>query len=145
MQTNDNPSGTLRQRGRKSASRLASIPDLMRRPPPPENMTVTEKIVWTELVEALRADWFSGGSTLLLELYCRQIATTRQLADCIQREEACSDRWIELVKLQRVIVMSAAFLATKLGLTPRSQWDRNQKKLDAASGPDARPWEDQCH
>jgi hypothetical protein len=146
MPTTDNPSASLRQRGRKSAaSRLASVTDVLRRPQPPESLTVAEKVVWMELVEAVRGDWFAGGSVFLLELYCRLIAETRQIAHCIQREEVCGPRWIALVSLQRAIAMSAAALATKLRLTPRSQFDRNQPKLDPASGLDLRPWEDQCN
>jgi hypothetical protein len=96
-----------------------------------------------ELVEAVRGDWFAGGSTFLLELYVRLIGETRQIATCINETEVY--RWLQLVSIQRAIVMSAAALATKLRLTPRSQFDRNQPKLDPASGSDPRPWEDQSH
>jgi phage terminase small subunit len=145
MQSTDKPASTIRQRGRKSASRLAFPDDVMMRPQPPESLTVEEKVIWMEIVEALRADWFRGASTFLLELYCRMIAETRQLATCIAQQEPCSEHWLKLVSVQRTVSMSAAALATKLRLTPRSQFDRNQPKLDAGSGPDLRPWEDQCN
>jgi hypothetical protein len=82
----------------------------------------------------------------LLELYCRSIAQARQLAECIAQQEVGTPRWMELASLNRAITMSAAAaLATKLRLTPRSQFDRNQPKLDPASGPGPKPWEDQCN
>jgi hypothetical protein len=137
MQSTDKPASTIRQRGRKSASRLAFPDDVMMRPQPPESLTVEEKVIWMEIVEALRADWFRGASTL--------IAETRQLLTCIAQQEPCSEHWLKLVSVQRTVSMSAAALATKLRLTPRSQFDRNQPKLDAGSGPDLRPWEDQCN
>src|SRR5262249_27186331 len=108
-------------------------------------LTEAEKAVWRELVEAVRPDWFHGGSQCLLELYARLLVQARQLAECIAQQEVGSPRWMGLALLNRTITMSAAALATKLRLTPRSQFDRNQPKLDPASGPDLKPWEDQCH
>src|SRR5215471_17867033 len=98
METTDNPSGTLRQRGRRSAaSRLALVSDIRLRRPPPKGLTDSEKAVWTELVEAVRPDWFHGGSVFLLELYCRLICQERRLAECIAQEEVGSTRWMESV------------------------------------------------
>jgi hypothetical protein len=138
----NSPPPPPRQRGRRSAASLSIVPDVkLRRPEPPAALSPDEKGLWREVVEAVRPDWFTGGSDLILECYVRLISQARDLAAGLAKEEVGSERYVELCSLHRSVCMSAGALATKLRLTPRSQFDRNQPKL-VSVGPSPRPWED---
>jgi hypothetical protein len=95
----------------------------MRRPEPPERLTAVENEIWRDIVQAVRPDWFRGGSEHVLVLYVQMLAQQRQLQGWLQEVER-GERYIELMRLQLIVTMSAANLATKLRLTPRSSFDR---------------------
>jgi hypothetical protein len=135
----DDLTPTLRKRGRKSAASLSVVPvDVkLQRPEPPARLSAVEKQIWREIAEKVRPGWF-WSSEPLLELYVQTLAHQRQLAGFIKEVAPGSQQYLELMRLQRGVVMLAANLAGKLRLTPRSSVDRYAPKL-ASSLP--KPWD----
>ena len=132
------PSLVLRRRGKKVP--LALVPDAkMRRPEPPERLAPVEREIWEEITQSVRADWFRGGSEFLLELYVQVLAQQRQIQGWLQEVEPGSARYAELLKLQIMVTRTASALATKLRLSPRSNFDRYQVRAVPTL---ARPWQD---
>ena len=78
----------------------------------------------------------------MLELYVTTLTHVRQIETFLQQAEPGSPRYLELMKLHRAVVVTAANLATKLRLTPRSTVDRYAPKIVASMPPGSKwPWE----
>lgn len=111
--------------------------DVKAQPPePPSRLTDEEWAIWEEVTKAVRP----GGSEILLETFCRAVATERRLATLLRQSDPANDLdFTNLVKSHRSESMLVAHLAGRLRLTARSTRDRETSKA-AVKGP--RPWGD---
>ncbi len=135
--------------GRKSAEDLGPIiPGAERRPPPPDDLDPAEQAHWVAITRALPADWFATGSAPLLKQLCRHIHSADLLAADISRLRAEPE--VDTKVLYCTLRMHASesdhivSLSTKLKLTQKSRYGRNDAAYagakGAASSPD--PWTD---
>jgi hypothetical protein len=135
--------------GRKSAEDLGPIiPGVEHRPPPPDDLQPEEQAHWVAITGALPADWFNGGSWPLLKQLCRHIHNSDLLAADIAQLRAEPE--VDTKALRQALRMHAAesdrivSLSTKLKLTQKSRYARNDAAYagarGAASSPD--PWTD---
>jgi hypothetical protein len=141
--------------GRKGANDLGPIiPGVERRLPPPADLERRERAIWTEIVGALPADWFNGGSWVLLKQLCRHIHNADELAKDVarlRRELAAGEPTTRSSALLRTTLRAHGYesgrivsLSTKLKLTKTSRYARNDAAYAGAKGVAASPppWED---
>lgn len=72
----------MKQRGRRSATALATVPDLTGRLPalvPPATLTAGELVVWRRTVERSPRGWFAPEQVDLLALYCSHVVEAERL------------------------------------------------------------------
>ena len=115
----------MRQRGRKSSSRLSVVPINCEayRPSPPSNLTPPQAELWERIVADSPAGWFHDGDTLLT-LFCRHAVSGDFLSKLIDAEPRQPP---DLKRLNRLLTMRAretqltTHLLTKMRLTQQSQ------------------------
>jgi hypothetical protein len=141
--------------GRKSAADLAPIiPGAERRPPPPDDLQPEERAHWTAISGALPSDWFHGGSWPLLKQLCRHIHNADELAKDIARlrgelatgepKARPSPRLRQTLRAHGFETDRIISLSTKLKLTQKSRYARNDAAYAGAKGVAASPapWDD---
>jgi hypothetical protein len=128
----------LRQPGRRSAASYVAVDVSQQRPDPPERLSAEEKVLWRDLTERLRPDWFVG-TEHLLEIYCHSLAMERFIAQQIKLcDPADEKRLATLARCQRDTAAVIATYATKMRLTQRSTFDRTAVKHVSAL---PKPWD----
>jgi hypothetical protein len=65
---------------------------------PPEDLSETEKAIWRGIVEKVRPGWFYS-SEALLRVYVGTIAQQQALARGLSKEEPCSRRYFQILRL----------------------------------------------
>jgi hypothetical protein len=155
--------------GRKSAEDRSSpiLPGAP--PPPPGDLSEPERDIWTRIVGTLPSDWISPSNSFLLTQLCRhtrngdllaidigrcraEITDARQrLADADDPKAKARER-AQLSAIERSLYRllrahgnesdHAMRLATKLKLTMKSRYQRNDAAAAASAKPVLRPWED---
>lgn len=139
----------MKQRGRPSAASQEIITrvdpsalDRVERQRAPHDLTDEEVEVWSAIVNAESADWFTPSSVPLLAQYCRHVVQARKLSEWIDR--APSDKSIDVEGYDRLLKMQAretaaiCTLATKMRISPHSQTNHRGNKKPGAS---RKPWE----
>ena len=141
----------MKQRGRKSASGLTVVPlpQRLERLRPPDRLTLAERAVWEETVNARPADWFGVEQAPLLEAFCRHVIYARTIGQvlrgigprCLLDEEGL-DRHRKLLAMHERETNAASRLATRMRLTGQSLIDkrvagRATDRFSAAR----KPWE----
>jgi len=101
------------QRGRK---RLSPVPD------------IRMQSIWRDIASKVRLGWFYS-SEALLRAYVSTIAQLETLGRWLHEEEPRSECYCKLLRIQLSVTKTAAMLATRLRLTPRSPYDRYQPKV----------------
>lgn len=125
-------------RGRISTAALeiARPLDVVPRQTAPHDLNDEEVEVWSAVVSAEPADWFSPSNAPLLAQYCRHAVQCRRVAELI--EKATSDPNLEVRDYDRLLAMqdresrAIATLAQKLRISPYSQTNHRGNKKPAA-------------
>jgi hypothetical protein len=100
----------LRQPGRRSAASFVVIPDIsQQRPKPPETLSDEEKLLWHDLTEWLRPDWFVGTEDLLEISLLMERFISQQIKLCDPGDEK---RLATLLRCQRDTAAVIATFAT---------------------------------
>jgi len=129
----------MTQRGRKSAAALEMLPrkTLMERPAPPAELSAAERIEWLAVVDRMPADWFTREVHPLLQQYCRNVCTIRNLTHEYEKEDLTLKERDMILAMRDRERKSMESLATKMRLTHQSRYDAKKK-----TGSDLpRPWE----
>jgi hypothetical protein len=156
--------------GRKSADDRVS-PLLPGAPPPraPSDLSPSERKIWTRIVSTLPSDWISDTNSFLLRQLCRHVSNGDLLAIDIsrcrdditqarKREAEAADlkararERAQLLSIERSLHRllrahgsesdRAMRLATKLKITMKAKYFRNDAAAAASAKPTLRPWED---
>jgi hypothetical protein len=137
---------TGNKRGRVSSAALAIAPvmpiERVERQKPPHDLTDEEVEVWSAVVNAEPADWFSPSTAPMLAQYCRHVIGTRRIAELI--EKATADPKLSIIDYDRLLHMqeresrTVAMLATKMRISQQATTNhRGNKKPSAVK----KPWE----
>ena len=113
----------MRQRGRISANSLLVPPvlDGDGRAMPPAELDEDAAAVWTQITQALPADWFPPESLPLLTSLCGDISTSKRVSaelarlNSLKSDEAFK-RFASLARLKVALSGSIANLSTRLRL-----------------------------
>lgn len=118
------------------------------RPEPPYDLWRDEETeVWSQVVEALPADWFNGSNLALLAQYCRHVVSARRIAQMLASMEGSSDgldlkEWRDLMRSQALETERIASLATKMRLSQQSVYGpRSASRAQRNVPTGKRPWE----
>jgi len=134
------------QRGRVSSAALelkapAKL-ERVDRQRPPHDLTDEETEVWSAVVNAEPADWFSPSNAPMLAQYCRHVVHARRIAELLER--ALSDADLDLanydllLKLQDRESKQIATFAVKMRLAQQSTINQRGNKRPT---PIRRPWQ----
>lgn len=114
----------MKQRGRKSASALAVIPDLSGRLPlliPPATLTAAELATWRTTVDGTPRGWFQREQVPLLVEYCAHVAEAARLRQAARADDLDLATFATLSGLAlRESALALAF-ARSLRLTTQSR------------------------
>jgi len=130
-----------RQRGRKSAAALSTVPiSGARRPKPPEDLSAEEAEVWRATVGGMRTDWFGVELHPIVRSYCALVVQAESLGRALRGTDVGDKNFGRLAGLHARTTRTMLSLPTKLRLTPASN---RQSKRDGRdpSGSGPRPWE----
>jgi len=121
--------GTLRKRGRVSATALTVVPadeiDVrVGRPPAPERLSDEERALWEKLTFSRRPGWFSGAESLLESYVTMAIHCQRLEAALRKVKPGTGERYQRLARVHRQTVGLCATLASRLRLTPSAKLDK---------------------
>lgn len=139
----------MNKRGRQSAadaSRLRTI--VVRRPPPPLDLTEFESELWRTIVATMPSDWFRPVHFALLAAYVRHISAHRVLDDQVAafkpewiQQNGGLDTFGELLKLRDRETRAMLALARSMRITHQAtiRADAAGARGKAAAG--ATPWD----
>lgn len=134
-------------RGRKSAASMeitiASDVQVIRRPLPPNELTVEQADEWSAVVDRMPADWFPRETHGMLVQYCRHVVAARRIAQLIARVEKSNkldlDEYDKLLKMQEREGRAVSSLATRMRITQQATVRAESAKKPAQI---SAPWED---
>jgi len=131
--------------GRISSSSLQLVSPVteMRRPPPPAELTKEQADEWRNIVESLRADWFSPENYALLTTYCTHICSARLLAKLIDNEVQAGlpdlGKWDTLLRMHERESKAIMNLSTRMRISQHSAYDKERSRKSSTQT-DSRPW-----
>ena len=133
-------------RGRKSLASISIAPpgsiEVVNRQKPPHDLTDEEVEVWSAVVNAEPADWFSPSTRPILAQYCRHVVHARRVAELIERATSDPSLAIEdydrLLKMQERESRAIASLATKMRISQQSTTNHRGNKRPSSA---RKPWE----
>jgi hypothetical protein len=148
----------MKQRGRRSAASLLVVPAAVEQIPrqrPPAELSREQAAVWSAIVRAEPADWFSASTRPVLVQYCRHIVAARRAAEMIEALEAsiaeraavnganpltitlsASAEFDRLLKMQERESRVIASLATKMRITQQATTNHRGNRIESK-----KPWE----
>lgn len=111
-------------------SLVSQLPDGLKRPKPPEQMTARQKEIWQTIVESEPVEWFQSAATqgMLHDLCCHRESVEQisaVLAEFKSEWIKAADgakRYQELTRMRQNETKAAASIATKLRLTNQSRY-----------------------
>jgi phage terminase small subunit len=127
------------QRGRRSAAAAVLPIKAVNRPEPPKHLTPAEAAVWLATVDGMRADWFLGPSSPLLEAYCGAVVMARSLRAELRKLSVEDKQFGPLAAAHAREIKTMSSLATRLRLTPQSNRQSTRDGRVATWGP--KPWD----
>lgn len=138
----------MRQRGRISANSLLVPPvlDGDGRAMPPAELDEDAAAVWTQITQALPADWFPPELLPLLTSLCGDISTSKRVSaelarlNSLKSDEAFK-RFASLARLKVALSGSIANLSTRLQLTNQSRLTAKRASAFAETARHPRPWD----
>jgi hypothetical protein len=138
----------MKQRGKKSATAVATqeAVAVVNRPEPPLDLAPEEADVWSEIVDAMPADWFPRETWPLLKQYCRHAIMARRAAQLIDQASARNDLDIaelkELAKMQRDETSALKAMAASMRLSQQASYSaRGAGGEKSRRSTVKRPWE----
>jgi len=124
-----------RQRGRKSAAALSTVPvSGGQRPNPPEDLGAEEAEVWRATVDGMRADWFGAELHPILRSYCALVVQAESLRRALRGTDVRDKNFGRLADLHARTARTVLSLATKLRLTPASNRQSKRDGRDPSGG-----------
>jgi hypothetical protein len=148
----------MKQRGRRSAASLQVVTaagEQNHRQRPPGELSREQAAVWSAIVRAEPADWFSASTRPVLVQYCRHIVAARRAAEMIEALEAsiaeraavnganpltitlsASEEFDRLLKMQERESRVIASLATKMRITQQATTNHRGNRIESK-----KPWE----
>jgi hypothetical protein len=156
--------------GRKSAEdRGSPILPGAPPPPPPGDLTEPEREIWSQITNTLPSDWISDTNAFLLRQLCRHVSNgdllavdisrcREEIAEARQRKAVTSEPKAKARERTQVLALERSLLrllrahgyesdhamrlATKLKITMKSKYFRNDAAAAATARPVLRPWRD---
>lgn len=123
----------MKQRGRKSASEMAVVSEIVdSRPNPPDDLTKEQKAIWRAVVNSKPQDWFKADTHELLAAYCRHVTAAKYLSKEVdelqqglakpedQRPYCGMDRLIKLLRSRDSETKAMVNLARSMRITQHS-------------------------
>lgn len=139
----------MKQRGKQSAAAMATqgAVAVVRRPDAPLDLSSEEGDVWTEIVDAMPADWFPRETWPLLRQYCRHTVTARRVSQLIDQASAREDldlaEFKELLALQAKETSALKAMAASMRLSQQASYSaRGAGGEKSRRSTVKRPWED---
>lgn len=146
----------MKQRGRKSANKLATVEaasvEAIPRQPPPADLGPVEAEMWIAVVNTKPADWFTADTLPLLRSYVRHCFQAQkidaEMDKVIERDftTAIAERFEKLQKMRERESAKIMALARSMRLTHQSQVDPERahgtRKKAARSAAASSLWEE---
>lgn len=134
------------ERGRTSTAALAVVGpsgiETVRRPTAPDDLSDEQAEEWRAVVSRMPADWFPRETHGCLSQYCRHVVTARRIsqlvASCEETDPLDVNYYDQLLKMQEREGRALSSLATRLRLTPQTNYDKTKKRTVRAA---KAPWE----
>lgn len=131
----------MKQRGRKSASEVATIATvaLIERPDAPLDLMPEEADEWGRMVAAMPADWFTPETFPLLAQHCRHVVEARRVAQMIDQAMARDE--IDIKELDKLLTMQKRCTEALRGLSAsmRTSQQASYSARGAAGSKERRP------
>jgi len=140
----------MKQRGRKSASQLATAAPVEQIPrvPPPVELSEFEAHVWTSVVNTKPADWFQADTLPLLLSYCKHVSHAATLDREISgfdpkwlRDDDGLKRYKTLTDMRERESRAQTSLARSMRLTQQARVEPKTAGRASAKVTGSRPWE----
>jgi len=137
----------MKQRGRESAARLATVTalPLVARIQPPKGLCKDEKALFVRVVDSKPADWFTAGDEPVLLEYCRNVVRAKQLDSALKKYKTVPTGlrykiYSDIVKDACRVAGVVRALAAALRLTQQSRYTP-QGAATATKKVQRKPWE----
>ena len=134
---------SMKQRGRKSGTQLATVGVMAKLPPPPSTLTRAEADQWMELVARQGADYFGRETFPLLTQLCRHIVAAEHIAALVQAAESDPETTMRAYSLLLTMQQRETKWITVLSDKMRLSHVATSKQPQTYKQPTSpRPWEE---
>ena len=137
----------MKQRGKKSSASLQVVEkspiSATERLEPPSSLTVEQKNVWIQVVNDMRAEWFTDSTAPLLAQYCRHVVSSERIAQMIEDlgEDDDVGEFERLLRMQERESRIIASLATKMRVSQQATYSDTKTKRSGRSKTSKKLWE----
>jgi hypothetical protein len=134
----------MKQNGRRSSAALAVARpvEIVERIKPPHDLNDEETEIWSAVVSAEAADWFSPSSAPVLAQFCRHAVHARRIAELLERATSdpmlTVDDYDKLLHMQDRESKAIASLAVKMRIVQQSTTNHRGNKRPS---PVIKPWD----
>lgn len=138
----------MTQRGRKSSAELSVVTPMPNRLlAPPDDLSMQEASVWSQVVATKPADWWDAGSMPLLAQYARAVVQSDTVSDLVSKvlTNLLTDpdelaRYREMRKIQSALSQEMSNLARAMRLTQQARYRADKADTTSRKASGNRPW-----